>query len=255
MIIAWLALFDGLLGIGFVLSGTIGAHFGWLAPFLGFQIMLLGFFISILGVTASIVAILVTFLTAGREAGRVRSVVGLILCLAIIIPIAEIVATTRKYPLINDITTDTSNPPEFVPTAQLPASQVSRMKYNAVKYATAQRSSPVYAGLGPLHMPGNPNDVFKKAEIIAGEFPGWRITNNNEQTRTLQGVATSAIFQFKDDFVIEVRPAPGGGSLVEMRSKSRDGTGDLGANHNRIKSFFVAMLGPPRGAPIQAQPD
>jgi uncharacterized protein (DUF1499 family) len=254
MILAWLAFFDGLLGIGFALAGMIGAHFDLLAPFLGFQLLLLGFFISVIGVIVSIVAMLVTFLTAGREPGRTRSVVGFILCLALVIPIVEIVATTRKYPLINDITTDTANPPEFVAADGISAAQASRMKYNPVKYAAAQRSAPVYAGLEPLQMPGKPAEVFKKVQIIAGEFPGWRITDNDPQTRTIEGVAVSTIFHFKDDFVIQVRPAPNGGSLIEMRSKSRDGTGDLGANYNRIKSFFVAMEGPPRGVPMQAQP-
>jgi uncharacterized protein (DUF1499 family) len=254
MILAWLAFFDGLLGIGFALAGMISAHFDLLAPFLGFELLLLGFVISAIGVIVSIVAMLVTFLTAGREAGRARSVVGFILCLALLIPIVEIVATTRKYPPINDITTDTTNPPQFVAAGDVSAARANRMKYNPAKYAATQRSAPAYAGLGPLQMPGKPNDVFKKAEIIAGEFPGWKITFNDPQKRTIEGIATSTIFHFKDDFIVQVRPAPDGGSLIEMRSKSRDGTGDLGANYNRIKSFFVAMEGPPRGAPMQAEP-
>jgi len=255
MILAWLAFLDGLLAIALALAGMVGAHFGFMPQFFGFQLLLLGFFVSVLGLLAAIIAMVMTFLMAGREAGRTRAVVGFILCLAVIIPIAEIVATTRKYPLINDITTDTKNPPEFVAAGKLSADQAKRMKYDAAKYAEAQQSAPEYAGLAPLKMDGQPDDVFKKAEIIAGEFPGWRITYNDAQTRTIEGVATSTIFHFKDDFVIQVRPAPGGdGSVLEMRSKSRDGAGDLGANYNRIKSFFAAMQGPPRGVPLEAQP-
>jgi uncharacterized protein (DUF1499 family) len=45
-----------------------------------------------------------------------------------------------------------------------------------------------------------------------------------------------------DDFVIQVRPAPDGtGSLIEMRSKSRDGIGDFGVNYKRIRMFFDAF--------------
>ncbi|HWG05886.1 MAG TPA: DUF1499 domain-containing protein [Beijerinckiaceae bacterium] len=243
------------MAIALALAGMIGAHFGFMPAFFGFQLLLLGFFVSILGLLAAIIAMLMTFLMAGREAGRSRAVVGFILCLAVIIPIAEIVATTRKYPLINDITTDTKNPPEFVAAGKLSAGQVERMQYDSAKYAAAQQSAPAYGGLGPLRMDGQLDDVFKKAQIIAGEFPGWQITDNDPRTRTIEGVATSTIFHFKDDFVIQVRPAPEGGSLIEMRSKSRDGTGDLGANYNRIKSFFAAMQGPPRGVPVDAQPN
>jgi uncharacterized protein (DUF1499 family) len=58
------------------------------------------------------------------------------------------------------------------------------------------------------------------------------------------------LFHFKDDFVIEVRPSDGGGSRIEMRSKSRDGISDFGANARRIRAFF-AMLArrPPPPAP------
>ncbi|MGD0120687.1 MAG: DUF1499 domain-containing protein, partial [Candidatus Binatus sp.] len=38
--------------------------------------------------------------------------------------------------------------------------------------------------------------------------------------------------------VIQVRPTPDGASLIEMRSKSRDGVGDFGVNARRIHRFF-----------------
>ena len=83
--------------------------------------------------------------------------------------------------------------------------------------------------------------------------PGWFIVYIDPATRTIEGVETSYLFRFRDDFVIEVRPGPEpNSSLVEMRSRSRAGTGDFGVNYNRIREFF-AMLKPgsDRGA---AQP-
>ena len=71
---------------------------------------------------------------------------------------------------------------------------------------------------------------------------GWKVTYTDPKTRSLEGVATTSLFRFHDDFVIQVRPAPGGsGSLVEMRSKSRDGQGDVGANYKRIQSFLAGL--------------
>ena len=46
----------------------------------------------------------------------------------------------------------------------------------------------------------------------------------------------TAVFQFVDDVVIRVRPA-GDGSVVDLRSNSRVGGGDLGANAARIRAF------------------
>ncbi len=48
------------------------------------------------------------------------------------------------------------------------------------------------------------------------------------------------MLRFKDDVLVEVRPHPGG-SEVAMRSKSRVGKGDLGANAKRIRAFLAAL--------------
>jgi uncharacterized protein (DUF1499 family) len=45
------------------------------------------------------------------------------------------------------------------------------------------------------------------------------------------------VFRFVDDVLVRVRPADGGGALVDVRSKSRDGRGDLGVNAARIRAF------------------
>ena len=80
-------------------------------------------------------------------------------------------------------------------------------------------------------------------------MPGWFIVYIDPATRTIEGVETSYLFRFRDDFVIQVRPGPDpNSSLVEMRSRSRDGTGDFGVNYNRIREFF-AMLKPGAGDP------
>jgi uncharacterized protein (DUF1499 family) len=248
MILAWLAFFDGLIAIALALAGMVGAHYGLATPFLGFQMFVFGFFISVLGLLIGIIGLAMTSLMPSRRAGRPRAIVGVILSLIVLIPIATIIATHKRYPPINDITTDTKNPPEFTHAQEMPGNQGRDMKYDATKYAPAQEGAAAYKDLTPLKLEGKPDDVFKKVEIIAGEIPDWQITYNNSDKRIIEGIATSAMFRFKDDFVIEVREAGGGASLVEMRSKSRDGKGDLGVNFRRIQSFFVLMQGPPRGA-------
>jgi uncharacterized protein (DUF1499 family) len=55
-------------------------------------------------------------------------------------------------------------------------------------------------------------------------------------------MATSRVFGFEDDVVIRVRPAPAGsGSVIDVRSKSRDGKGDLGVNAERIRTFVARL--------------
>jgi len=259
MILARLTLFDGILALTLAIVGIILAHFGVLPPFglqlssalFGLYFVLLGFFIALLGFIIGVIAILVTFLMPSRRPGRAQAVIGTILALIVVLPIVRIIRSTRQYPPINDITTDTKNPPSFVHAQTLPANRSRDMSYKP-EMASAQEAAPVYANLAPLKLPGSPDDVYKRVEIIAGEFPGWQVTYRDPVRHMVEGVATSTLFQFKDDFVIQVQPAADSSdSLVEMRSKSRDGKGDLGANYNRIESFFKALQGPPRGVAMQ----
>jgi uncharacterized protein (DUF1499 family) len=259
MILARWTLYDGILALTLAIVGIICAHFGVLPPFglqlssalFGLYFVIFGFFIAILGFIIGVIALLVTFLMPSRRPGRTRAVIGTILALIVAVPMLHILQSTRQYPPINDITTDTKNPPSYEYAQTLPANRSRDMSYQP-KMASIQEAAPVYQNLAPLKLPGSPDEVYKRVEIIAGEFPGWQITRRDPARRTVEGVATSTLFQFKDDFVIQVRPdADNSGSLVEMRSKSRDGKGDLGANYNRIESFFKALQGPPRGVAMQ----
>jgi uncharacterized protein (DUF1499 family) len=242
--------------LALAIAGIACAHLAVLPPFhwqlspalFGFYCVFFAFFIAVIGFIIGVIALLITFLMPSRRAGRLQAVLGTILALIVAVPIVRIIRTTRQYPPINDITTDTKNPPVFAFAQTLPANHSRDMSYKPAT-ASAQEKALVYRNLAPLKMPGNPDDVYKRVEIIAGEFPGWQVTYRDPARHTVEGVATSTLFQFKDDFVIQVQPAAElGESLVEMRSKSRDGRGDLGANYNRIESFFKALQGPPRGA-------
>lgn len=256
MILAWLCYYDGLIAIAAAAAGIISAHYELTAPFFGFQLMIIGLVFAALALLSGLIALPLTYFSPKRRAGLTRAQIGLVLALIVILPIAFVVSKTQQYPLINDITTDTQKPPAFVKANEYQPKRGRDLTYNP-QFAAIQNGSPAYKDLAPLKMDEPPDEVFKKVAIIAGEVPTWRITRNDPENRTLEGVATSGLFKFHDDFIIEVRPADGGGSLVEMRSKSRDGKGDLGANYHRIVSFFsIVKAGPqtpPPGSP-QVQP-
>jgi uncharacterized protein (DUF1499 family) len=249
MTLAWLALFDGMIAIALAGAGIISAHFGMTPSIIGFQIFLLGFFVSAIGLILGIIAILVTWLSKSRRSALRRAVFGTVVSAIVFLPVANVIAHRRGIPPINDITTDVNNPLDFVHAQDQLANQGRDMKYDAAKYAAIQQAAPAYKDLGPFKSNMPPDDLFKKVAIIAGEVPSWQIMYNDSKTHTLEGVATSQLFRFKDDFVIRVEAAPNGaGSIVEMRSKSRDGKGDLGVNYNRIKGFFSLLAGPGQDA-------
>lgn len=256
MILAWLCYYDGLIALAAVAAGIISAHYRMTTPFFGFQLMLIGLVFAALAVLCGVIAVPMTYFSARRRVAFGRALVGVVLGMLVIMPIVLIVAKTHQYPLINDITTDTQKPPIFVKAEELQPKAGRDLAYNP-GFAAIQNHAEAYRDLAPLKLEGTPDQVYKRVEILAGEVPDWRITRNDPQAHALEGVATSSLFRFQDDFVIEVRPADGGGSLVEMRSKSRDGKGDFGANYHRITSFMrILKMGPrvlPPGA-AQVQP-
>lgn len=235
MIPAWLAFFDGLLAVTLAAVGVVCAHFYLTTPFFGFNLLVFGFLISILGLLLGLIGLLVTR-KEPRRVARPRAVVGTLLSLAVALPILAMLFLGPKYPLINDITTDFDNPPEYVHAVELVPNQGHDMKYNRDRYMAAQQKG--YPALAPGNVSGDPAAVFERVKNLAATIPDWQITYVDPKTMTLEGVGTSHLFHFQDDFIIQVRPGPTGTSLVEMRSKSRDGTGDFGVNYKRIVMFL-----------------
>ena len=236
MAIAWLAFLDSLMAVAMIGAGIFGAHFRWFPPFSGFQMFLMGF---VLGFLAFLMGLIGIFATRNpiRAHGRKRAVVGTVIGLLVTLPILWMILMGPKVPAINDITTDFDNPPEFVNAVQL--NHGRDMKYDRAKYADRQLNG--YGPLTPLKLSAPPDEAFQTVEHAAEQMKNWTITTKDPAMHTIEGYATSSLFHFNDDFVIQVRPDPSGGSLVEMRSKSRDGIGDFGVNHKRIKTFFAAI--------------
>jgi uncharacterized protein (DUF1499 family) len=77
---------------------------------------------------------------------------------------------------------------------------------------------------------------------VAAVDLGWEIIAEDPSTGRLEATDTSALFQFVDDVAVRIRPTDGG-VVIDVRSKSRDGRGDLGANAARIRAFRDALAG------------
>ena len=164
---------------------------------------------------------------------------GLAIGLVLVVGFLLVAMPGCGVPRINDITTDPANPPTFVHAGTLPANEGRDMAYPGEAFAAQQREA--YPDLAPLTLGADPGAVMSAAARIVRETPRWEITRQDDAQGELEGVATSMIFRFKDDFIVTVAPAAAGGSIVQMRSKSRDGKSDLGANAARIREFFARL--------------
>jgi len=209
------------------------AHFELVKPMAGFVALLLGALLALVATVTGAIALL-----SRVPASRDMAVRGFVPALAVVVAIVIAASRGRQYPRINDITTDTAAAPEFRTAATLPDNLGRDLRYPGTSFAEQQRAG--YPGLGPLRLDVPPSEAFARVAAAAHAMPGWRITREDATQRAIEGVDTTWLFRFQDDFVIEVREQ-NGHSIVHMRSKSRDGKGDIGANAKRIEAFFARL--------------
>jgi uncharacterized protein (DUF1499 family) len=204
--------------------GPLIAHFGVVRPLAGFGVFALGGIVSLLVGLASLVQLV---------RGRGLKVGGALAVLTGVIFFA-IAQRGSGYPHINDFTTDLADPPTFSFAAGLPANAGRDMSYPP-DFAAIQREC--CAELRPAKVTGTPRDVYERVLRVSSETPAWRVTRADAAAGVVEAVATTAVFHFEDDIVIRVRPDADGTTRVDIRSKSRDGKGDIGANTTRIRQF------------------
>ena len=136
-------------------------------------------------------------------------------------------------PMINDITTTPDDPPSFRRLTLLPENRGRDMSYS-INNISRQRKA--YPDLKPIVRAEPPEGAYEAVLAAVRRMPRWNIIAVDAAARMVEAVATTGLLRFKDDVVIEVR-AKGTGSAVHMRSKSRTGRGDFGANAARIRAF------------------
>jgi len=218
-----LGLFDAALA-------PILARLGAVSPMAAFEFWGMGSLAGLFGLLVGVLALWPT--GSGGKSGRPLSLFGVAAGAVLFLVIAFNAASGGSYPPINDVTTDLADPPAF---ADDPSGRGRDMGYPSdfVDAATAS-----YRDLVPIETANPPDRALELAAQTAAGL-GWQVVRTDRATGTVLARQTTAIFRFVDDIVIRVRPR-GAGSVVDLRSKSRDGRGDIGANAIRIRAFAEA---------------
>jgi len=99
-----------------------------------------------------------------------------------------------------------------------------------------------YAPLEPLVIKAAPEKVFEAALHLV-EQRGWTVVEADPLQGLLEATHTSPWWGFKDDVAIRFRGQEDGTVRVDMRSISRVGGSDLGANARRITAFLYDLDG------------
>jgi len=228
----WPGLFAGLtlLAVLVLLLGGPLTKAGLLSWQLG-----LGSF-SIAALVAGVGALVLLVAVIRRRGGALVRVALVLGAIGFAVP-AYVVATSRGAPPIHDITTDTATPPAFVaitPELRGPGS-------NPVTYdpAITPKQQAAYPLVRPVILAMPPEAAFARAEAAARAM-GWEIVATDPTALRIEATDTSRWWGFKDDVVIRLT-AEGDATRVDVRSKSRVGLGDLGANAKRVTRYLETL--------------
>lgn len=220
----------GIAAIGLYLAGIIGGYFRFLSPQIAFGLYLIG---MVLGVIFTIAGII----DASKNGSSARTIL-LVCALIPAINLVYALVEARNYPMINDISTDLVYPPDLEIAAKSEDNAGKPLKFPMDFKKDIEES---YPDISPLALKMSVDDVHINAmEAIEG-LSNWAITSNQiGVTETIiEGTVTSEIFGFVDDFVIRLKKPGGGfGCVVDMRSRSRMGKGDMGKNAEHIREFM-----------------
>ncbi len=242
------------------LAAALGTKFGVFSWQTGFVLMVLK-----LGGLLLIGVFLLTLVGLGLALfvkprnGWGRALVALLIPAALLGLTVVTIGKAKDAPMIHDIATNIQDPPAYSPAVSAARaaidgaspieSMTAPMSTLAAYKGKAAFADKTVGGLGqkanpdiaPLSLPISADKATNLAASVARD-QGLKVTKVDAVAGTVEATAESFWFGFKDDFAVRVRPsADGKGSVMDVRSTSRVGVGDMGANAKRIRAFLAAV--------------
>jgi uncharacterized protein (DUF1499 family) len=193
---------------------------------------------SVIGIVLALAAFVVIWREGIDGAGYAFAAVGI----GIVLLAYPAFLGYRAYrlPMINDVTTDPINPPRFDVVARLrPRGTVD---YAGLYAAELQRAA--YPDIEPLAVAATPQIAFEEAIKIINKRK-WRIVverspQAGRREGQIEAVARTPILGFRDDVAVRIRP-DSDGAVIDVRSASRFGRHDIGANAARIRGLLEEL--------------
>jgi len=228
----------GVLAVALPLLGALGTRTGICNFKLGLLVWAIGLLIGVISFVAGIVAVIVV-LRRNRTADRSRVFVGTALAAVVVAFLGLQFLGAMGVPPIHDITTDVADPPSYDVVVKLRGEgpDINPLTYDAEKLPPLQKAA--YPKVVPLDVSAAPAAAF---DAVAAALPGLglEVVNADPNALRVEAVATTFWFGFKDDVVVRIRPTATG-SRIDVRSVSRVGVGDSGANAKRIVRILDAI--------------
>lgn len=198
------------------------------------------FGLSVIAILLAILALIAIWWSGARGAGRAGA--ALLIATAILAwPLSYLPIALTTAPL-NDVTTDFDTPPEFKTIAARRPPGALPTEYDAEKNRRIQNEQ--YPDIQPIIVNRPAAEAFEitlqairrlRYEVVAESEP------DANQRATIEATARTLIIGFRDDISVRII-GRGGQSRIDVRSSSRWGEHDFGANAARVRRIIRAVL-------------
>lgn len=176
--------------------------------------------------------------------GTARVVFGTLVGLALILWPLVFLPTYNRLPNINDVTTDTTNPPPFEEIAKQRSSGTNPLTYPGAAFAKKQLAA--YPDIRPIEIDRPADEVFGlaaeavkrlKMPIVHQEAPDL----DAGRPGYVEIADRTLILGLQDDVVIRV-VGDEQRARLDVRSASRYGGHDLGRNADRVRHILKEVV-------------
>jgi uncharacterized protein (DUF1499 family) len=176
--------------------------------------------------------------------GAARLVVGFVTGAAMLSAPLLLLPLASRYPPVNDVTTDTVNPPEYEALAALRKEGANPANYPGSSFADLQKK--FYPDLKPLIVNRAAIETF---ELTVAALKKLRFDIVSEKPNTegevtgglVEAVDRTLIMGFYDDVAIRVTGNEEE-ARIDLRSSSRYGVYDFGRNADRMRDIMKEIV-------------
>jgi hypothetical protein len=208
-----------------------------------FTVLRYAFFAAIAGAVFGLLGLILA-----RRARKAKlmlpNLLAVVIALGFVLYLGAQIRTARTVPAIHEAATNLDDLPQFTRLKlrddyleKVPDMDRPELKALAPEARWKAIHREAYGDLRTVRVADSPADTIRRAAELARKR-GWAVVLEDPRGGTLEATDTTFFFRFKDDVVLRARPAPGGGSLVDMRSISRVGGSDVGVNAKRVRDFL-----------------
>ena len=226
-----------LFSVGVIVLGILFGRGAVLPPMQGLIVVASG---AVLAGVALVLAV-AAYVDIWRNGavGVFRANIGFVVAALVLAAPLWQVARAYTLPAINDVSTDLADPPAFSRARTALAARNGHVPAES-SLDTREKQRRAYTDIAPVTLELGPEEAYDLVLEALKELK-WQVVDQSAPSARsglgrVDAIDRTRVFRFSDDITIRIRPLANE-TRIDIRSASRVGHHDLGANAARIRLF------------------